>query len=89
ARSAHRCAVVADVALVVAGLSGAAALYIYLSPRAPASATASRSASLERALARSPGRDDALPSRGARAGEGAPAISLSLGAEGVRLGVQF
>ncbi|WP_437922632.1 tetratricopeptide repeat protein [Sorangium sp. So ce291] len=90
ARAAHRCAVVADVALVIAGLSGAAALYLYLSPRAPASAGAARTVSSARALAPSPGRDGALlPPRGAGAGEGAPAVSLSLGAEGARLQVQF
>ncbi|WP_437496445.1 tetratricopeptide repeat protein [Sorangium sp. So ce1099] len=89
ARAAHRCAVVADVALVIAGLSGAAALYLYLSPRAPASARAARSVSSARALAPSPGRDDAPPPRGAGAGEGAPAVSLSLGAEGAQLRVQF
>ncbi|XXY50376.1 tetratricopeptide repeat protein [Sorangium sp. So ce269] len=89
ARAAHRCAVVADVALVIAGLSGAAALYLYLSPRAPASARAARSVPSARALAPSPGRDDALLPRGAGAGEGAPAVSLSLGAEGARLRVQF
>ncbi|WP_437751089.1 tetratricopeptide repeat protein [Sorangium sp. So ce1389] len=87
ARAAHRCAVVADVALVIAGLSGAAALYLYLSPRAPASARAARAVSSARAL--SPGRDGALPPRDAGAGEGAPAVSLSLGADGARLRVQF
>ncbi|HTN83259.1 MAG TPA: tetratricopeptide repeat protein [Sorangium sp.] len=89
ARAAHRCAVVADVALVIAGLSGAAALYLYLSPRPPASARAARTISSARALAPWPGRDGALPPRGAGAGEGAPAVSLSLGAEGARLRVQF
>ncbi|WP_437663192.1 tetratricopeptide repeat protein [Sorangium sp. So ce1182] len=90
ARAAHRCAVVADVALVIAGLSGAAALYLYLSPRAPASAGAARAVSSPRALAPSPGRDGALPPHGLLgAGEGAPAVSLSLGAEGARLRVQF
>ncbi|WP_437617496.1 tetratricopeptide repeat protein [Sorangium sp. So ce1151] len=89
ARAAHRCAVVADVALVIAGLSGAAALYLYLSPRAPASAGAARAVSSPRALALPPGRDGALPPRGLGEGEGAPAVSLSLGAEGARLRVQF
>jgi hypothetical protein len=86
ASAAHRHAVVADVALLVAGLSGAAALYLYLSPRAPAARPgASRPASAARALSRVEGP----PSRGARRGKAAPEVSLSLGADGARLVVQF
>ncbi|WP_438030918.1 tetratricopeptide repeat protein [Sorangium sp. So ce233] len=90
ASAAHRFAVVADVALLVAGLSGAAALYLYLSPRAPAARPgASRPASAARALSPVPGRGEVPPSRGARPGEAAPEVSLSLGADGARLLVQF
>ncbi|WP_437539330.1 bacterial transcriptional activator domain-containing protein [Sorangium sp. So ce726] len=86
ASAAHRCAVAADVALLVAGLSGAAALYLYLSPEAPAASPASRAASAVGSRALTPGQDRRLP-RGA--GAGAQGISLSLGAEGARLRVQF
>ncbi|WP_437594542.1 tetratricopeptide repeat protein [Sorangium sp. So ce1000] len=76
ASAAHRCAIAADVALLVAGLSGAAALYLYLSPRAPAANPVARAASAARPR---------------RSGEGAEAqgVSLSLGAEGARLRVRF
>ncbi|WP_437694044.1 tetratricopeptide repeat protein [Sorangium sp. So ce176] len=90
ASAAHRFAVVADVALLAAGLSGAAALYLYLSTRAPAARPgASRPASAARALSPVPGRGEVPPSRGARPGEAAPEVSLSLGADGARLLVQF
>ncbi|WP_434048665.1 MULTISPECIES: tetratricopeptide repeat protein [Sorangium] len=90
ASAAHRFAVVADVALLAAGLSGAAALYLYLSPRAPAARPgASRPASAARALSPVPGRGEVPPSRGARPGEAAPEVSLSLGTDGARLLVQF
>ncbi|WP_437683705.1 tetratricopeptide repeat protein [Sorangium sp. So ce131] len=87
ASAAHRYAVAADVALLVAGLSGAAALYLYLSPRAPAaSATTSRllSAAWRAPI---PGHGGASPAHGARPGE--PTITMSLGASGARLRVQF
>ncbi|WP_437994464.1 tetratricopeptide repeat protein [Sorangium sp. So ce145] len=86
ASAAHRCAVAADVAFLVAGLSGAAALYLYLSPEAPAASPAARGASAVGARALTPGQDRRLP-RGA--GAGAQGIRLSLGAEGARLWVQF
>ncbi|WP_437581734.1 tetratricopeptide repeat protein [Sorangium sp. So ce887] len=86
ASAAHRCAVAADVALLVAGLSGAAALYLALSPRAPA---ASLRAASPASSAPSSGHDDGPTSRGARAGEEAPRVGLSLGAGGARLRVQF
>ncbi|WP_437972358.1 tetratricopeptide repeat protein [Sorangium sp. So ce260] len=85
ASAAHRCAVAADVALLVAGLSGAAALYLYLSPRAPAASPASAA----RSRAAIPGRDDGAPSLGASAAEDEPRVGLSLGAGGARLRVQF
>ncbi|MGK3993397.1 tetratricopeptide repeat protein [Sorangium sp. So ce1024] len=89
ASAAHRCAVAADVALLVAGLSGITALYLYLSPRVPAvHPRASRPALADRA-APPPGHGDGLPSRGARAGEAATAVGLSLGADGARLQVRF
>ncbi|WP_437554974.1 bacterial transcriptional activator domain-containing protein [Sorangium sp. So ce367] len=86
ASAAHRCAVAADVALLVAGLSGAAALYLYLAPGAPAASPAARGASAVGSRALTPGQDRRLP-RGA--GAGAQGIRLSLGAEGARLRVQF
>lgn len=90
ASAAHRCAVAADVALLVAGLSGITALYLYLSPRVPAAhPRASRPASADRATSPTLERGDGLPSRGARAGEVATAVSLSLGADGARLEVRF
>ncbi|WP_437948848.1 tetratricopeptide repeat protein [Sorangium sp. So ce296] len=90
ASAAHQCAVAADVALLVAGLSGAAALYLYLSPRAPAaSPRASRPLSAALQGAAIPGRDGAPPSLAARAAEEAARVSVSLGAAGARLEVQF
>lgn len=90
ASAAHRCAVAADVALLVAGLSGITALYLYLSPRVPAAhPRASHPASADRATSPTLGRGDGLPSRGARAGEAAAEVILSLGADGARLQVQF
>ncbi|WP_437932869.1 tetratricopeptide repeat protein [Sorangium sp. So ce341] len=90
ASAAHQCAVAADVALLVAGLSGATALYLYLSPRAPAAGPrASRPLSAALEGAESPGRDGAPPSLAARAGEEAARVSVSLGAAGARLEVQF
>ncbi|XXX71608.1 tetratricopeptide repeat protein [Sorangium sp. So ce134] len=90
ASAAHQCAVAADVALLVAGLSGAAALYLYLSPWAPAaSSSAPRPASAALSGAPLPGRDDAPPGLGAGAWEEAPRVSVSLGAGGARLEVQF
>ncbi len=86
ASAAHQCAVAADVALLVAGLSGAAALYLALSPRAPA---ASPRAARPASGAPRSGHDDGPTSRGARAGEAAPRVGLSLGAGGARLRVQF
>ncbi|WP_437747688.1 bacterial transcriptional activator domain-containing protein [Sorangium sp. So ce1504] len=86
ASAAHRCAVAADVALLIAGLSGAAALYLYLSPGAPAASPAARGASAAGARALTPGQDRRLPRD---AGAGAQGIRLSLGAEGARLRVQF
>ncbi|MDC0676355.1 bacterial transcriptional activator domain-containing protein [Sorangium atrum] len=87
ASAAHRCAVAADVALLVAGLSGAAALYLYLSPGAPAASPASRAASAVGSRALLSGQDHRPLPRGA--GAGAQAIRLSLGADGARLRVQF
>ncbi|WP_441286068.1 tetratricopeptide repeat protein [Sorangium sp. KYC3313] len=86
ASAAHRCAVAADIAFLVAGLSGAAALYLYLSPGAPAASPAARAASAAGSRALTPGQARRLP-RGA--GAGAQGIRLSLGAEGARLRVQF
>ncbi|WP_437719143.1 bacterial transcriptional activator domain-containing protein [Sorangium sp. So ce448] len=86
ASAAHRCAVAADVALLVAGLSGAAALYLYLAPGAPAASPAARGASAVGSRALTPGQDRRLPPG---AGAGAQGIRLSLGAEGARLRVQF
>lgn len=87
ASAAHRCAVAADVALLVAGLSGAAALYLYLSPGAPAASPASRAASAVGSRALLSDQDHRPLPRGA--GAGAQAIRLSLGADGARLRVQF
>ncbi|WP_437738495.1 tetratricopeptide repeat protein [Sorangium sp. So ce1335] len=90
ANAAHRCAIAADVALLVAGLSGITALYLYLSPRVPAASPgAPRPASAAGALSASRRRGDGPPSRGARAGQAAAGVSLSLGADGARLQVQF
>lgn len=89
ADAAHKHAVVADVALLVAGLSGAAALYLYLSPRASAaSAQAARPAP---AALRAPlaGDGGALRASGACAGEEGPGLRVSLGAGGAGLQVQF
>lgn len=90
ASAAHRCAVAADVALLVAGLSGAAALYLYLSPRAPAaSPRAARPVSAALSGTAIPGRDGGAPSLGASAAEDEPRVGLSLVAGGARLQVQF
>ncbi|AUX43801.1 hypothetical protein SOCE26_052560 [Sorangium cellulosum] len=87
ASAAHRYAVAADVAFLVAGLSGAAALYLYVSPRAPGAYTTTPRLPSATWRAPSPGHGGALPSHDARPGE--PTISLSLGASGARVRVQF
>lgn len=78
ARSAHRDAVVADVALLIAGAAGGLALYFYLSTPRPERPPASAPAPAFPAPVRPFSRD----SRGA-------GISLSIGGSGARLQVRF
>ena len=92
ARTAHRDAVIADVAFVVAGIAGGTALYLYLStpPRRPAAVAPEPPAPApprpfsreQRAL----GRVLTPRDPGAAAG---PGVGLSLGAGGARVRVRF
>ncbi|AUX23484.1 hypothetical protein SOCEGT47_040100 [Sorangium cellulosum] len=89
ATAAHTWAVAADIALLGAGLSGVAALCLYLSPRAPAaSSQAARPASAAR---RAPLADHggALRVSDAWTGEGGPGVRVLLGAGGAGLQVRF
>jgi tetratricopeptide (TPR) repeat protein len=96
AAAANRYAVVADVALVVAGLSSAAALSLYLATPSRASRVikASVAAPALRSTSWPASRLDGgalSPPRGTRSPElqGGPLVGVSLGAGGVRLQVNF
>lgn len=89
ASAAHRCAVVADIALVVAGLSGVAALAMYLSPSEPAAGQPAQQPLRQAPRARSQETAGVLPARRLREAQGEPWIAMSLGAEGAQLRVWF
>jgi tetratricopeptide (TPR) repeat protein len=91
ADAAHRSAIIADVALLVAGVSGGATLYLYLTTPPRISAP---SAPPVHFSARGPWTTacpiaGGLPPDRLRGGGGDPLVGVSLGAGGARLQVRF